>query len=272
MKNYLYIVAIAASISAFASCSESEIENAPVSNERIEKTFGVGTPSSFTRAYIDGFDRDHTTMDVVWDPNDKVTIFAKGHDIGDTFNYSGPMSQRNNANFSGKTYVADTYWALYPAQESARLLDNGYVQFNIPAKQNATKGTFDPAAGIQVGRAGTGTSIISTRFAVSFISFHLSAGFSSVKISAKDSGWYLSGTVTADAHSNGTSIKSFVNCTNSVELVNINGEEGDYVIAFIPTTDLKEGFSVDFQGKSMHLDYTFSQQFNAGNVYELGSF
>lgn len=273
MKSYIFAV-IAAGIYAFPSCSENEIEKAPVSNVRVEKTIGVGIPSSSTRAYLDNFDQQHATYAIYWSETDKITLFAEGHEEGDTFDfkeYSG--SFKHHATFKGMTYEAENYTILYPAQSSARLTDDGYVKFTIPSVQNATLGTFDPAAGIQIGHATAETDLPILKNAVAYLSFHAEPGLHWVEMKSKTAGWYLSGTVTGNPKSGGGLINGFVNGSETVQLKNIPAEGGDFLIAFIPSNSVP-GFEFTTHSNSgvVNLSFESKQQFVAGNIYHLGSF
>lgn len=274
MKSYIYIAAIATSISTLSSCSENEIDKAPVSNVRVEKTIGVGIPSSTTRAYLDSFDKEHPTYAIYWSETDKITLFAEGHEVGDTFDfyeYSGTF--KHHATFKGMTYEAENYTILYPAQSSARLTNEGYVQFNIPSEQKATPGSFDPAAGIQIGHATAATELPILKNAVAYLSFHAEPGLSWVEMKSKTAGWYLSGDVTANPKSGGTLINGFVKGSETITLTGIPAEGGDFVIAFIPSNGIP-GFEFTTHSSNgvKQLDFQSKQQFLAGNIYHLGSF
>lgn len=275
MKSYIYIAAIAASISLFPSCSENEIEDAPVSNVRVEKTFGVSTPSSSsTRAYIYDFDRNpyKPAQSVLWHDDDQITIFAKGHEEGDRFSLVSFGSEGyNHGNFSGKTYQGNEYYVLYPYQPSARLTDDGHIKCTIPVDQQATKGSFDRAAAIYTGYVESATGEIGLSTAVSFLSFHANASVNTVQMRTSDPEWNLAGTVTVLPKSGGSLIQGFVQGSSTVTLHNIT-EEGDYLLAFIPSNKLP-AFSVAVWAGEGVYEFQFSSknQFLAGNIYELGT-
>lgn len=275
MKSFIYFVAIATGISFFSSCSENEIENAPVSNARVEKSFGVSTPSSSTRAHINNFSREHSSQDIHWDETDKVTVFAEGHETGDTFSFKdfSDGDLHNHATFSGMTYESESYYVLYPAQSSSRLTSDNKIQFTIPSEQTATKGSFDPAAGVYIGHVENATGEIGLKNAAAYLSFHANPSVNTVQMEAKVAGWNLAGTVIAKPKSGGAIIESFVDGAGSstVTLKDINGA-GDYLLAFIPSNNLAS-FSVTVWCAEGVYQYDFSSntQFLAGNIYELGT-
>lgn len=274
MKAYIYLAVFAASISFFASCSNNELEDGPVNSARVEKTFGVGTPTSTTRAYIYKFndDPEMPAQNVFWHDDDQITIFANGHETGDTFDFVEYGEDKSHATFHGMTFDESEFYVLYPAQKSSKLSGDGQIQFTIPAEQTATKGSFDRKAGIQLGHVLSATGEIALKNAVSYISFHAEPGVSWVEMKSKTSDWYLAGTVTADAKSGGDIIKTFPDGSETVTLKGIPAEGGDFLIAFIPSNGLP-GFEVTTHSSNgvMHFQFNSNQQFLAGNIYELGT-
>lgn len=271
MKSYIYIAVIAVSISAFSSCSENEIEKAPVSNVRVMKTIGVGIPSSNTRAYLT-YNGTQSTYGIYWNETDKITLFAEGHEIGDTFDFVEYTGEFNNqAIFKGMTYEAQNYTILYPAQNSARLTDEGLV-FTIPSVQKATPGSFDPAAGVQIGSATDEAESPTLKNTVAYLLFHAEPDVYSVEMKSNISDWYLSGTVIGNPKSGGGLITGFVDGKNNVKMNDIPAEGGDFLFAFIPSTS-NPGFTISVSTKNGSYDIEFSSknQFAAAQIYKLGT-
>lgn len=280
MKSLNCILAVAASLAFFSSCS-NDTDDSVIKDVKVEKTFGISSPESDTRAYIKGFDRDDSGQSIFWETNDQITIIAEGHSTGDTFKFDQYGSPKNIATFKGMTYEAEKYWAIYPAQPNAKLTPEGYLTVTIPSTQRAIDGTFDPEAAIQIGHAET-SSGFGLKHVCAFFVVHLNPGYTYAYLRAKGT-WKIAGTVTADPKSAGTPIKDFItdeenpikifglDCSQVIQLTNIQAG-GDFFISFIPSNSTPELELVINNGEGI-MTYPFSSkvQFQAGKIYDLGS-
>ena len=287
MKFYKIALALAAGVCLFASCSSEAddiVENID-NNVKVKKVLGVGTPTSVSRSSIANLDLSgHTTQDVHWAEGDKLSVFAEGHEKGDEFTWaSWPSSSlHNQANFEGYTYEGvSAYYILYPAQDNARLLstpEGPRLKFNIPRVQHAVDGSFDPAAGIQAIKASSIDTPTNLLNACSYFYITLEPGYSKVEIEVPDNTtWHLAGTVTADVHTGGVTIKGFEpDCSNSIDLVGTEAG-GTYFIAFIPTSGFKNKLQLTLHKEAGVESYEFEKAtdgltFSVATYYDLGSY
>lgn len=284
MKVLNYKLAIILGLVSLSSCSNNDDEVIVNSDVKVEKTFSVGMPTnSATRAFMYGFDTNRASQEIHWDQSDKITIIANGQSKGDPFEIKSITSPANKATFKGFTYDANEYWALYPAQDDARLTSEGYLQFTIPNEQIATPNTFDPAAGVQIGHIVTQTAGgFQLKNVCAFFVIELEEDCEYVTIESLNSPeWWLAGTVVAEARSGSAAIKGFVagKCQSKIELKNIPSEGGIFFIPFIPS-DQHPGvkLTVKFKNDSMPVPYEFNPKsgnkisFSAGFIYDMGKF
>lgn len=252
-----------------ASCSNDNEEEL-ISEVKVEKTFGISNSPSVSRASIVGLTTAQPGFK--WEDGDQITVFAQGHETGDPFDYTGKDGEYDHHGaFKGKTYEADKYVMLYPAQSQARSTDAG-VTFNIPTQQKATPNSFDPSACIQIG-TGTGKTRIGLLNVCAFFYVTLGPNCHQFKITALDENWHLSGTCTAKVNSAGDRIEEFSDATsNVVELVDIPAEGGTFVVAFIPSTSTgtKIKVSYNYTKGTMNQELEAGSNFLAGHLYNLG--
>lgn len=295
MKIMNFALAFAASLLIFTSCSNEADEIVDVNKDvKVKKVFGVGIQTSESRTAIvgtPGTDVDH--LSVHWTQDDKLSVFAQGHEgeQGDKFSWASWQGNDSHkfANFEGSTHQIESgqsYFVLYPAQDNARLLSvNGEprLRFNIPDIQHAVQNSFDPAADIQVGKSasiGTSTQSINLLNACAFFYITLQPGYSQVDLTVQENEkWHLAGTVTAEVASGGALIKDFESdCKNEISLINTEAG-GTYFIAFIPTSGFKDKLTLTLhkmnQGGVMSLNFEKANgglTFTVGNYYYLGSY
>lgn len=279
MRSVYFALALSASLFFCNSCSNDAADSLE-NDVKIEKTFGISSIDSETRTVISGINPTAGTYGVDWQTTDKVSVFAEGHSVGDVFRFvEFDSEQYRSAQFKGMTYNKTKFWALYPAQQDARLIDDNLLQFTIPNKQKAVNGSFDPAAGIQIGHVETATGDIGLKSVCSYFEITVSSNCHSITIESKQDTdgekWYLAGTVKADAKSAGAPIQEFVNCVSEIELTDIPQEGGTFYVAFIPSTKLPGlDFYLNYEAGTIHLDLEPKTpgnkfQFLANHIYPI---
>lgn len=262
----------------FSACSNEE-DAIDTSNVLVKKTFYVGSTGSESRASITA----HTeqSIDISWQSTDKISVFAEGHreNNNNQFSWEKKLNTGNTASFTGETYnltSGQKYYILYPYQESA-YLENSQVCCNIPNSQNATEGTFDPAAGIQIGDASSSSGIVDLSHLCAYVFLNVDASCTSIKMKANSTTWHLAGDVKATLGSGGALIQGFGTCQDEITLSGIN-KAGTYFIAFVPTTGSSQGedspsITVTVSGNNKNMSRTIKAGKNmaAGNFYNLGA-
>ncbi|MBQ0077066.1 MAG: hypothetical protein KBS55_00305 [Bacteroidales bacterium] len=91
-------------------------------------------------------------LSVSFTSSDRIAVFSE-NGLANPFTVS-TLYEDGSADFSGTVdYEDDSYIAMYPYQTgSSALVSTGEVLVKIPAVQTAVAGSFDPEAGISIGR------------------------------------------------------------------------------------------------------------------------
>lgn len=304
MKKCFYTIILATSLLSLVSCSKEASEISNNKSEKVHMTFGVSLSEDSekaTRAMVSGLDYsnpDKPGQSVIWEKDDKITIFAENYPNGDEFKFNNYSSPRNKATFDGMSYAdAGKYYGLYPAQSNAKLSydaeGKGIISLNIPNKQTAVKGSFDPKAGIQIGVAESweDNEVLGLCNVCAYFSVTLDPGCESVVVTAQANAgnpeWYLAGNVTAKPSSASTAIVSLdnSNCQSSITLSGGNlADGGTFLIPFIPSTKCpKIHLVINYypnsdKGQQITKDFVpttksglSTYQFNAASIYDLGT-
>lgn len=128
----------AASVLAVAGCAE-ELES-PTAQRLVEKSFtasvdaGGATKTALTSDY-----------NVIWSNGDMISVFADGENR--QFTSSNLRDDNRTATFEGMASAAETYYAIYPYNESASI-SGTEITTELPVDQTASAGSFAPAANI----------------------------------------------------------------------------------------------------------------------------
>lgn len=280
---------VVASALLFSSCSQDDDIDITTSDKLIEKTFNVGTASPQSRAAINDFNSNESTVEIGWTTKDIVSVFAVGHEESSPFTFTGIMGNFNTQGFfTGKTHDVQEYYALYPHQSDATLDNNKKLHVTIPSSQRAIHGTFDPAAGLQMGKASsTGEITLGNLCAYFYITVDKEC--SGIEMETVDnSNWYLAGKVTASTSSGSAKIEGFDDCTNKITMTGLPdagvSTKGTYFIAFIPTSgvDATSGtkspqFKITLKGlrgnnKNISFKTMEGASYVAGHFYNLGTY
>lgn len=293
MKKYLYLSAVAC-FTLFASCSSNNDENGNIdANKKVAMSFGVSLEQGTVTRAATSFSPTNTSPNVNWEEGDQISVFVAGHSTGDVFDLAkiaDGTGNQNQATFDGMSYATGPYYILYPAQTSARISDDGALSFNIPSTQKAVSGSFDPKAGVQIGKADSWESHISINHVCAYFAVKVDEGCTNVEIIAYkktstgyevNPDWHLAGdVVVGDARSGNYAITGFgSNVSNSINLKGGDLSKGGYfLIPFIPTTGcsaLRVAASYNGTGAS-HFFYPTSSatgfQFSIGSIYNMGYF
>lgn len=298
MKKHYVTLAIFASIISFSACTNIVLDEESCKDKKTKMTFGVSLEENevSSRAIVNGLSGSNPS--IIWQDKDEISVFTSRKTIGDTFGFDKYVEHENNGYFSGESYAnAGYYWGLYPAQSSARLA-NGKLTFTIPNQQTATALTFDPKAGIQIGKAqswdGESNPTLSLKHACAYFCIEVGEGCESVIVKAQSETGeevkYLAGTVSANAEADisegGVKITEYVNCQSQITLSGGTiKNSGKFLIAFIPSTKCPKIFvkttfypNTDrfnqpaklFSPNTTDENGTFS--FIAGRIYNLGKY
>lgn len=283
MKIMNFALAFAASLLIFTSCSNEADEIADVNKDvKVKKVFGIGTQASVSRTTIVDWPASAgRALNVDWQDDDKLTIFAENHSAGDEFEIISSTKINNAAQFEGYTFNEGPYYIIHPAQEGARLIEADKVRLNIPATQSAVKNSFDPNANVLIGKTSSVETSTDLMNVCAYFYITVPANCTSVKIKTinpKDGTWYLAGNVTvSNIGSGGNHISYFDGGSDEIEMTGFT-ETATYFISFIPTSGMKADLEVSVHTTEgvynliYHRPNTGEFSFTAGSYYNLGDF
>lgn len=139
-------------MTAAACSSDPETENVAPQGERAQMSFTA--TSAETRTELVDKTKVH------WQAGDEIAVFRQESnkvyfDNNFTTAESGPA-----VTFTGEaTANAEKYVALYPSSAHVGTLNNQQIILNMPDIQNATAGSFDPAANISLAESTDGETL-----------------------------------------------------------------------------------------------------------------
>lgn len=284
MNKFFAMLAIAASTIFISACSSDDIDD-EINDETKEMSFLVGSPSSDSRAVVDGLNSQNPA--VIWEETDHILVWGQGQTQSHDFRWSAYQGNYHNfAAFTGTAFTADKYYIMYPKQSDAAFDGNGNITATIPTIQKATLNSFDPNAALCAGATkGQNDRSVSVLHACAFLKIKTvsdckSITVSAVNPSAEGAEWKVAGKVTITASSAGTTITGYDQAVGTVTL-NADGTAsptttfpaGTYLIAIITSTKFP-GIHVTVNyadGSKAEQSSSKEFQFNAANIYNLGT-
>ena len=195
MKKYSFILLAAASLLA-ACAKESPVD---------DRTVGPDTPASGkVEMYFTATSEDtKTTLDpsnnysILWGMDDDITVFAGADAAGNTFHVASVSENNKKAVFEGLSELSDTYYAVFPASNTARI-SAGVISATLATEQTAVAGTFAPKANLSVGS--TSTPDIYFKNVGTLVGVTLgNDGITGIKLEGLSDSDILSGAVTVNA-------------------------------------------------------------------------
>lgn len=147
-KIFNFIFMAAAAITAM-SCVKEENPVGPGQNgELVHMTFTATADAETKVAFTGGA--------TVWTEGDKIMVIAES---GKAYEFEATSVDKANAIFEGDAEPSEKYYAVSPASAYVgNDIANKKIYTNIPEKQTATAGTFDPKAFLSVAQ-NDGTSL-----------------------------------------------------------------------------------------------------------------
>ena len=134
MKTVYKVLTAAAIVAVSVSCAKEEIEGqAQTAQEKVELAFTSEAASTRTQLEDGG--------KVIWTEGDAIGIFG-GSEAVERFSLQEiDAEDASKAVFTGSAVPAETYYAIYPYHEGAKMA-NGVISTVLPAEQEAVSGTF----------------------------------------------------------------------------------------------------------------------------------
>ena len=142
MKHYYSRILLAAVLVAAMACDKEPDGPGNETPSKVKKSWTASLESLATKAAL------NDDLSVVWTGGDAISVFSEK---------SNQKVEQESANgstavFSGEVYSAETYYALYPYDETAS--NSGVnITATLPSSQTLVEGGFDPAALLAVARS-----------------------------------------------------------------------------------------------------------------------
>lgn len=197
---------------------------------------------------------------------DEITVFSGSE--GYTFTVATISEDGLTATFEGEITPAESYYALYPKDESASITADGTIFTTLPSVQTATASSFADGAALGIAKSEGGKLEFRNVGAIASVVV-MNDGIASVTL---ESDTVLSGNAGIDLV-DGTPMASFVEGENSVKLEGGLEKGKKYYFAVYPGTHAN-GFTLTFTNEE-GLNAVFANskacEFNACDNVFLGT-
>lgn len=284
LKSTLFFILGSAFL--FSSCSSEDEETTDTG--LVEKVLCVQSSEdeSSSRAYVKN--NDGSLVKIDWQDDDAIAVHFAGGGYKKFDRYAYPdATNKQTAYFSATITNSDNsknFYVVYPYSNSKQKLatvDGGYeLHVTIPTSQAAIDGTFDPAAGVQIGAAAAGASSLDLKHVCAYLYFTVKNGCTGISVSTVgNDNWHLAGLVKIkNPTSASTAITGFGNAddvSNTITLTGVNPAKDyeTYYVAIVPTSgknapDVKVTVNYGAHSKTRTIK---SRQFDAGYFYNVGT-
>ena len=173
MKTVYRVLAAAAIAAVSAGCAKEEIEGqSQMPQAKVEMTFT--SEAALTRTQLENGSK------VIWTEGDAIGIFGGAESAEEFSLLEIDADDASKAVFTGSAVPAETYYAIYPYHEGARMA-NGVISTVLPSEQEAVSGTFGTDVNL--------SAAVST--ADNALSFRNVCGLVSLQISSIPEGYSL---------------------------------------------------------------------------------
>ena len=178
MKRIYSLAAVAVAMLAAASCAHEEMGGQQLEGETVIFTATIGDADTRASLGMSENGRPQT----MWNDGDRITIHngARGYEFSTSLD---EPASRTDFTYVGNDFTADNgVIAVYPSGSYTADLTERTVTLDIPSRQTAVAGTFDPKAGVLA--AYSQTSSMAFRNAAALVKFSLNTeGVKSVVLS-----------------------------------------------------------------------------------------
>lgn len=199
---------------------------------------------------------------ICWSTSDQVTIFSGTGVSGTSFRVSSTESEGSIATFEGLTAASSNgyYYALFPAQASARLVTTGgTLQATLPTVQTGVENSFAADANLSLARVDSDAvqdnQILHFKNAGALLSFLVPGNYvTRVRIESRDGSVAMTGPANIDYNAGAPKVAPTSAAKNYVEVNVPSGSIGKRYYAVVYPGNYSQGFDVTF--------YTSSNAFN----------
>lgn len=209
-------------------------------------------PMEFT-AHSDTEVETRTALDedfgILWKSTDHITVFD-GNATGKTFSDVSVSDDGRTAVFKGEVALADTYYAIYPAQDDAIYSsDDETVTAVLPTDQTGIVGTF--ADGVNLSIAKTEGSDLYFRNVGALLAVKSPTKYaSSIKIISKDPNVKMSGKAVIGFNEGNPAAVPASDAADYVQMTLGNDKESGDIYYFVAYPGDYKGFDIVFTSAS----------------------
>lgn len=262
MKKYILSGVILGLVVIISSCSK-EVDDEVSGTSKVRMEF---------RAGIDAVSRTVLTENnkVEWEADDAISLFDSDSNNKFTTSTSGP-----SVTFTGTAQDnLETYYALYPYNESATISGNMIIT-KLPAEQTALAGSFAKMLNPSVAKSGA-DKLLNFKNACAVVKFTLGAGVTNVvkAMFRGNDGESLAGTLNINVSGNAPVTTVETGEGTGVTLTSSGGfvTDTDYYFVVAPL-ELKKGITLvlyDSNGKEWKRRGGNRVKLTAGHILDLG--
>lgn len=262
MKKYILSGVILGLVVIISSCSK-EVDDEVSGTSKVRMEF---------RAGIDAVSRTVLTEnnEVKWEVDDAISLFDQNSNNRFTTTQSG-----TSVTFTGSAQDnLETYYALYPYNESATISGNMIIT-KLPAEQTALAGSFAKMLNPSVAKSGA-DKLLNFKNACAVVKFTLGAGVTNVvkAMFRGNDGESLAGTLNINVSGNAPVTTVETGEGTGVTLTSNEGFVGtDYYFVVAPL-ELKKGITLvlyDSSGKEWKRRGGNPVKLTAGHILDLGT-
>lgn len=257
------------------SCNkQDELTPDDAASKLVQMTFSASTSDSAADAKTHVNLSESSSPNLYWNSGDAISVLPYGSNRNDSFGLTAGDGL-TCATFTGTTASAAKYYALYPYQSGVTLDGDVVKNVDLPRRQVATPGTFDPRCNLMVA-VSNGTDF-SFKQVCSYIKVTPTFPCKQISIKSNNNGNALTGKCNISLGQDGTPSVSITKDTAIVSLVPSEGlisAGNSYLIAVYPGT-LSSGFMVSFTAEDDKVyiyKYPSSVTLLQGNILNIMGF
>lgn len=257
------------------SCNkQDELTPDDAASKLVQMTFSASTSDSAADAKTHVNLSESSSPNLYWNSGDAISVLPYGSNRNDSFGLIAGDGL-TCATFTGTTASAAKYYALYPYQSGVSLDGDVVKNVDLPRRQVATPGTFDPRCNLMVA-VSNGTDF-SFKQVCSYLKVTPTFACKQITIKSNNNGNALTGKCDITLGQDGTPSVSITKDTAIVSLVPAEGlisAGNSYLIAVYPGT-LSSGFMVSFTAEDDKVyiyKYPSSVTLLQGNILNIMGF
>lgn len=271
---FSWVAIIVAAICLVSCNKQDELTPDDAASKLVQMTFSASTSDSAADAKTHVNLSESSSPNLYWNSGDAISVLPYGSNRNDSFGLTAGDGL-TCATFTGTTASAAKYYALYPYQSGVTLDGDVVKNVDLPRRQVATPGTFDPRCNLMVA-VSNGTDF-SFKQVCSYLKVTPTFACKQITIKSNNNGNALTGKCDITLGQDGTPSVSISKDTAIVSLVPAEGliSAGNSYLIAVYTGTLSNGFMVSFTAaddKVYIYKYPSSVTLLQGNILNIMGF